>query len=241
MSQKVIQFSKPGGVEVLEYVDIPIPTPGPGDILIRNHFAGVNFIDIYHRSGLYTVELPFIPGREASGVVEAVGANVSGFKKGDRVIHIGTSYAQYSLASPALTAHLPEFLSFEEGAASLIQGLTALSLVRKAYEVKPGDFVLIHAAAGGTGLLLVQLAKYYGATVIGTTSTPQKAETARKAGADHVILYTEEDVAKEVQRITNGKGVNVVIDGVGKSTFDASLNSLGVLGTFLSFGNASGK
>ncbi|KAJ3300499.1 NADPH:quinone reductase [Borealophlyctis nickersoniae] len=239
---KAIQISQTGGVDVLNCVDVPKPAVAPGKVLVRNHFVGVNFIDTYHRTGLYKVELPFILGREASGVIEAVGEGVTGFKEGDRVTYLaGHTYAEYTVADPVTMISLPATISLEEGAAVLLQGATAMSLLRLVYEVKPGDYVLIHAAAGGTGQLLAQLAKHYGAYVIGTTSSAEKAETAKKAGADHVILYTSQDVVEEVKRITNGQGVHVVYDGVGKSTFDASLACLRKLGSMVSFGNASGK
>ncbi|KAJ3118567.1 NADPH:quinone reductase [Phlyctochytrium bullatum] len=218
------------------------PAPGPNQLLIRNKFVGVNFIDTYHRSGLYKVAHPFIPGREASGVVEAVGEGVKGFKVGDRVAYATAGCAaELTLANADFAIGLPEKLGFEEGAALLLQGLTVMSLVKMAYEVKKGDYVLVHAAAGGTGLLLTQVCKHLGAYVIGTTSTPEKAALARSHGCDDVILYTSTDVPTEVKRITGGAGVHVVYDGVGKTTFDASLASLRRLGTLASFGNASGK
>ncbi|KAI9206153.1 uncharacterized protein BJ171DRAFT_580228 [Polychytrium aggregatum] len=239
---QAVQFDQVGGPEVLKLVTIEKPAVTPGRVLIRNHFIGVNFIDTYHRGGLYKVQLPYIPGREASGVVEAVGDGVEGLKVGDRVAYFDPhTYAEYTLTSPAEVLVIPDDIGFHDAAGLLLQGLTALSLVRIAYEVKQGDIVLVHAAAGGTGRLIVALAKHYGATVIGTVSTPEKAEVARKAGADHIIFYKEQDIVAEVKRITNGEGVHAVFDGVGKTTFDASLASLRNLGFFLSFGNASGK
>ncbi|KAJ3026011.1 UNVERIFIED_CONTAM: hypothetical protein HDU68_006346 [Siphonaria sp. JEL0065] len=255
-------FRTQGDSSVLEYVtDLEKPVAGPGtffvflsslleskkvavagQLLVKNHFIGVNFVDTYQRAGLYKVSLPYIPGGEASGVVEAVGEGVDSFKIGDRVAYLAPNAgSEYALANPDKAVKLPDSVSFEQGASLLTQGLTAAFLVRFIYEVKPGDTVLIHAAAGGTGQILVQLAKHYGATVIGTTSTAEKAKTVLKAGADHVILYKEQDVKAEVLKITNGKGVQVVYDGVGKSTFDISLSVLARLGTLASFGNASGK
>ncbi|KAI9357030.1 hypothetical protein DFJ73DRAFT_913326 [Zopfochytrium polystomum] len=255
-TMKAIQFSQVGGVEVLEFKDVPRPSaPLPGTILVQNKYAGVNFIDTYHRTGLYKVQLPFIPGRcvqsctnvysslitdmcfsEGSGVVEAVGDGVTEFKVGDRVAYMaGQTYAEYT------TVKLPDNVSFEDGAALLLQGATAMSLVLRANEVKPGDFVLIHAAAGGTGRLLTQVCKNLGAFVIGTTSTAEKAATAKACGADVIINYSTSDVVEEVKRVTGGKGVHVVYDGVGRTTFETSLACLRRLGTMASFGNASGK
>ncbi|KAJ3415430.1 hypothetical protein HDV05_005024 [Chytridiales sp. JEL 0842] len=241
-TMKAIQYTQPGGPDVITYTDVPKPTAGPGQLLVRNHFVGVNFIDTYHRSGLYKVPMPYTPGREAAGIVEAVGDGVTGFKIGDRVAYMAPNcYAEYNVAPALSTVVLPDNIPLEEGAALLLQGATAMSLLKYVYEVKRGDYVLVHAAAGGTGRLLVQLAKHFGAFVIGTTSTPEKAKTAKAAGADEVILYTTQSVSEEVARITSGKGVHVVYDGVGKSTFDVSLSCLRRLGTLASFGNASGK
>ncbi|KAI8807158.1 hypothetical protein BJ742DRAFT_897385 [Cladochytrium replicatum] len=239
---KAIQISVYGGPEVLQLVDIPKPIPGPGQILVHNKFTGVNFIDTYHRTGLYKVPLPLVIGREAAGIVESVGEGVTGYKVGDHIAYLGpNTYAEYTLASPGSATVLPENVPLDLAAAVLLQGMTVVSLAKISHEVKPTETVLIQAAAGGTGLLLVQYCKSIGATVIGTVSTPEKAERARKAGADHIILYSSEDVQKEVMRITNGKGVNAVFDGVGKSTFDISLSCLARLGSMISFGNASGK
>ncbi|KAI8838832.1 hypothetical protein BJ741DRAFT_600713 [Chytriomyces cf. hyalinus JEL632] len=237
-------FRTTGASSVLECVanNAAKPVPGKGQLLVRNQFIGINFIDTYHRTGLYKVPLPYIPGREASGVVEAIGDGVKGFIVGDRVAYMAANCcAEYALATEDQTIVVPENVSMEEAAALLLQGATAMSLARLVYEVKKGDHVLIHAAAGGTGQLLVQVCKQYGAIVIGTTSSPEKAETAKKAGADHVLLYTQQDVPAEVMKITGGKGVQVVYDGIGKSTFDISLACLARLGTMASFGNASGK
>ncbi|KAJ3327315.1 NADPH:quinone reductase [Blyttiomyces sp. JEL0837] len=218
---RAVIIPKTGDIDVLQVSTVEKPIVSKGKLLVRNKFAGINFIDTYHRSGLYKVALPYIPGTEASGIVEAVGEDVTQFKVGDRVAYIAPNcQADYALA--------PE-------------RATAMSLAKLVYEVKRGDRVLIHAAAGGTGRLLVQLCKHLGAFVIGTTSNAEKAVTAKAAGADEVILYTEKDIVTEVMRITNGKGVHVVYDGVGKSTFDASLACLCRLGSMVSFGNASGK
>ncbi|KAI8834678.1 chaperonin 10-like protein [Chytridium lagenaria] len=234
-TMNAVLYPTSGGPEVITFGTAPKPTPSPGYILVKNAFVGVNFIDTYHRSGLYKVAHPFIPGREASGTVEAVGEGVTKFKVGDRVAYMAAgSCAEYNVAPAAFTIHLPENLSMEKGAALLLQGATVMSLTKMAYEVKKGDYVLVHAAAGGTGLLLSQVAKHLGAFVIGTTSTPEKAKVPRKLhdtnspqGCDEVILYTSQDVATEVKRITNGEGVHVVYDGEAR--------------TLASFGNASGK
>ncbi|KAJ3147418.1 hypothetical protein HK101_002224 [Irineochytrium annulatum] len=233
-----------GGPDALQYVtDAPKPAaPGAGQILVKNSHVGVNFIDTYHRTGLYKVQLPFTLGREAAGVVEAVGEGVTRFKVGDRVAYFaGSTYAEYAISPEDPVVKLPDDISFENGAAMCLQGATALSLTKMAYEVKKGDFVLVHAAAGGTGRLLAQVCRHFGATVIGTTSSEAKAEVARAAGCHHVILYTSQDVVAEVKRITSGKGCQVVYDGVGKTTFEVSLACLARLGTLASFGNASGK
>ncbi|KAJ3166781.1 hypothetical protein HK101_011876 [Irineochytrium annulatum] len=243
-----------GGPDALQYVtDAPKPAaPAAGQILVKNSHVGVNFIDTYHRTGLYKVALPFTLGswiltadaddREAAGVVEAVGEGVTRFKVGDRVAYFaGGTYAEYALSPVDPVIKLPDEISFEDGAALCLQGATALSLTKMVYEVKKGDFVLIHAAAGGTGRLLSQVCRHFGAIVIGTTSSPAKAEVAKAAGCHHVILYTQQDVVAEVKRITSNKGCAVVYDGVGKTTFDVSLACLARLGTLASFGNASGK
>ncbi|CAG8510931.1 1023_t:CDS:2 [Acaulospora morrowiae] len=241
-TMKAIQISTTGGTEVLKCETIPRPNiTGSDDVLIKNHFIGVNFIDIYHRTGLYPLPLPAIIGREGAGIVESVGDNVKDFVPGDRVIYLASSYAEYVNAPAKYVAKIPEGVDSKVAAASLIQGLTSHLLVSHAYPVKKDDWVLIHAAAGGVGLLLTQLVKSIGAHAIGTVSTPEKAELAKSAGAEHVINYTSQDVVEEVLRITNNEGVHVVYDGVGKSTFEASLSSVRQLGSFISYGNASGK
>jgi NADPH:quinone reductase len=239
---KAIIYREYGGPEVLEYEELPTPTPGPGQTLVRVDAAGVNFIDIYQRLGWYKAPLPAIPGNEGAGVVEAVGEGVTEVRPGDRVAWFGGSacYAEYALVPADKLAPLPAALSFEQGAAAMVQGVTAYVLAHVTYPLKPGDRCLVHAAAGGVGLLLCQIAKQAGAFVIGTTSTPEKAALARAAGADEVILYTEQDFLEEVKRITGGRGVNVVYDSVGKDTFDRSLESLAPLGYMVSYGQSSG-
>ncbi|OMJ17131.1 putative quinone oxidoreductase [Smittium culicis] len=240
---KAVRVSTPGDVSALEVTQVERPTVQPGKIIVKNVYSGVNFIDTYFRSGLYPTTMPTLLGREASGVVEEVGEGVTGISVGDSVAYltVNNSYAEYSLADPKTVAHIPKDIGFDVAAAVLLQGLTALSFVTRSYAVKKGDIILIHAAAGGTGRLLVQLCKYFGATVIGTTSSEEKAKLARESGADHIIFYNEEDVAARVREITNGKMVNAVFDGVGKSTFQGSFDSLARCGTLVSFGNASGK
>ena len=238
-----IRFHRTGGPEVLCLEEVEIGAPAPGEARVRHHAIGLNFIDTYHRSGLYPLPLPSGIGLEGAGVVEAVGEGVRDLAVGDRVAYAGGPVGAYSevrcLPAERLL-RLPEALSFETGAAMMLQGLTAAYLLRRTYRVQPGDAVLIHAAAGGVGLIACQWAKALGATVIGTVSTEIKAELARQHGCDHVILYTREDVAKRVREMTGGEGVAVVYDGVGKDTFMASIDSLRVRGTMVSFGNASG-
>ncbi|KAI9229137.1 MAG: hypothetical protein DHS80DRAFT_22618 [Piptocephalis tieghemiana] len=242
-TQKAIQITEHGDSSVLKLRQVPVPKAvGPNQLLVQNQVSGVNFIDTYHRTGLYPVALPLILGREGAGRVVGVGEGVEGFVPGDRVAYAGAgSYAQYSVVPVTTTMKLPDNLGEDIAAASFLQGLTALSLVRLAYTVRPNDWVLVQAAAGGTGLLLCQLCKLAGATVIGTVSTEEKAALARKAGADHIIFYTKESVPESVHQLTNGQGVHVVYDGVGKSTFQGSIASLRRLGSMISFGNASGR
>ncbi|KAG9069084.1 NADPH:quinone reductase [Linnemannia hyalina] len=239
-----VQIPKHGDSSVLAYVPVPKPTPKPDQVLVKVAYAGVNFIDTYQRSGLYPQTLPFIVGREGSGEIVEVGPEAKGdFKVGDRVAFMGpSSYAEYDAVSTISLAKLPDAISLEQGAALLLQGLTAWSLVRQAYRVEKGDWVLIHAAAGGVGLLLCQMCKLLGANVIGTTSSEAKAQLAKANGADYVVDYSNgygELVAK-VNELTGNKGVHVVFDGVGASTFDVSLKVVRRLGTVISFGNASG-
>ncbi|GLY65785.1 quinone oxidoreductase family protein [Amycolatopsis taiwanensis] len=237
-----VQIRRTGGPEVLEVTEVEIGEPGPGQLLVDVAAAGVNYIDTYQRSGIYPLKLPVTLGMEGAGTVAAVGTDVTGFAPGDRVAWQGQlgSYAQRALISAAAAVHVPEDVSDRTAAAMMLQGVTAHYLVRSTYEVKPGDTVLVHAAAGGVGLLLVQLAKAQGARVIGTTSTEEKAQLARQAGADEIIRYDREDFAEATRRITGGEGVAAVYDGVGKTTVDGSLASLRVRGTLALFGAASG-
>ncbi|KAK3826372.1 MAG: hypothetical protein JOS17DRAFT_686757 [Linnemannia elongata] len=239
-----VQIPKHGDSSVLAYVSVPKPIPKPDQVLVKVAYAGVNFIDTYQRSGLYPQTLPFIIGREGSGEIVEVGPEAKGgFKVGDRVAFMGPgSYAEYDAVSTLSVAKLPDAVSLEQGAALLLQGLTAWSLVRQAYKVEKGDWVLIHAAAGGVGLLLCQMCKLLGANVIGTTSSEAKAQLAKANGADYVVDYSNgyDELVTKVNELTGNKGVHVVLDGVGASTFDVSLKVVRRLGTVISFGNASG-
>jgi NADPH2:quinone reductase len=237
-----IQAVRAGGPEVLEAVDLPVPSPGPGQVLVRHQAVGLNFIDTYQRSGLYPMKMPAVLGLEAAGVVEALGEGVTRFKAGDRVAYNGTlgAYTEAAVVPADRAVKVPDRVSLETAAAVLLKGMTAEFLVRRCHKVEPGQTVLIHAAAGGVGSILVQWAKALGATVIATVGSEAKAALARDHGADHVILYGEEDVAARVAEITGGQGVAVVYDGVGKDTFEASLKSLGRRGMLATFGNASG-
>jgi NADPH2:quinone reductase len=237
-----IQAVRAGGPEVLEAVDLPVPTPGPGQVLVRHQAVGLNFIDTYHRSGLYPMKMPAVLGLEAAGVVEALGDGVTRFKAGDRIAYNGTpgAYAQAAVVPADRAVRVPDEVSLETAAAVLLKGMTAEFLVRRCHKVEPGQTVLVHAAAGGVGSILVQWAKALGATVIATVGSEAKAALARGHGADHVILYGQEDVAARIAEITGGQGVAVVYDGVGKDTFEASLKSLGRRGVLATFGNASG-
>jgi len=239
---KAIRIHENGDPDVLKYEDAPMPKPGAGEVRVKVKAAGVNFIDTYHRRGWYPIPAPFTPGVEAAGVVDAVGADVTGIAVGDRVAYGLTirSSAEYSLVSTDVVVPLPDGVSFEEGAAAMIQGMTAHYLACSTYPLQPSDTCLIHAAAGGTGALLVQIAKIRGARVIGTVSTAEKEAIARACGADEVIRYTEKDFEEEVKRLTDGQGVNVVYDSVGLTTFDKSLNCLRPRGYMVLFGQASG-
>lgn len=239
---KAIIIRSHGGPEQLRSEDTDFPTLGAGEVLVRVRFAGVNYIDIYHRTGLYPAETPFTPGMEASGVVESVGAGVSGLAVGDRVAYAMSrgSYAQYALVPAWQLVKIPSVVSDEIAAAAMLQGMTAHYLTHSTYPLRQGDACLVHAAAGGTGQLIVQMAKLLGAKVFGTTSTAEKADLARKAGCDEVILYTHQDFRSEVKRITGGAGVHVVYDSVGAATWEQSLDSLRPRGMMVSFGNASG-
>jgi NADPH:quinone reductase len=239
---KAIQIQETGGPEVLQLVELPIPEPGPGQVLVRIEATGVNFIEIYFRKGVYKSAFPLIPGSEAAGTVEELGPGVTGFKPGDAVASTSFmgSYAEYALVPAAQLVKLPAGLSMEQAAAAMLQGMTAHYLTHSTFPLKAGDTALVHAGAGGVGLLLTQMAVMHGARVISTVSTAAKAELSREAGASDVILYTEQDFEAEVKRLTNGKGVDVVYDSVGKTTFDKSLNCLRPRGLLALFGASSG-
>jgi len=237
-----IQIQETGGPEVLKLVELPIPTPGPGQVLIRVEAIGVNFIEIYFRKGQYKATFPMTPGSEAAGTVEELGPGVGGFEPGDAVASCGVlgSYAEYALVPAAQLVKVPEGVSPEQAAAVLLQGMTAHYLAHSTFPLKAGETALVHAGAGGVGLLLTQMAHKIGARVLSTVSTPEKAELSREAGAAEVILYTQQDFVAEVKRLTGGKGVDVVYDSVGKTTFDGSLNSLRPRGMLALFGGSSG-
>jgi NADPH2:quinone reductase len=241
---KAMRVTKAGDPSVLRLEDVAKPTPGPGEALVRNHTVGVNYADIYMRNGSARVPIPFpfTPGIEAAGVVESLGEGVTDVKPGDRVAYASGpgSYAEYHVVKAIQLAPLPKELSFDDGAAIILQGLTAHYLLHEFYPVKGGSVVLVHAAAGGMGRLLIQWLKHLGATAIGTVSTEEKAKVAREAGADHVIIYTQQDFAEEAKKITGGKGVDYIIDGVGKSTFTKNYDALRNRGWATVFGMASG-
>src|SRR5687768_4037940 len=239
---QAIRIHQYGGPEVLELEQLATPEPGPGQARVQVKAAGVNVIAIYQRSGLYKGALPFTPGNEGAGVVAATGPGVQDLKVGDRVAWAGAlgSYSTDAVVPASALVPLPDGVSTRDGAAAMLQGMTAHYLITSTYAVQAGDTCLVHAAAGGVGLLLCQMAKMRGARVIGTAGSPEKAALARQAGADEVILYRDEDFEAAVKRLTDGKGVNVVYDGVGKDTFDGSLNSLKPRGTMALFGAASG-
>lgn len=239
---KGILVQATGGPEVLVYGDVPVARPGKGQVLIRQTAIGVNFIDVYYRNGLYATPLPLVPGSEGAGVVLELGEGVTHFKPGDRVAYAMSlgAYAEERVVDEKLLVHVPDGITDEVAAAMMLKGLTAQYLLRRTFPVKPGQTILFHAAAGGVGLIACQWAKHLGATVIGTVGSEDKAELARKNGCDHIILYRDEDVAARVAEITGGEKCDVVYDGVGKSTFMGSLDSLKPFGMFVSFGNASG-
>jgi len=240
---KAIRVHTLGGPEALQLEDLPTPQPGAGEILIQVEAVGVNFIDVYQRKGLYKVATPFTPGQEAAGTIAALGPDVIGFRVGDRVAcyHAGlAAYAAFALAPVDRVIQLPDGVSAPQGAAVMLQGMTAHYLAISTYPLKPGDTCLVHAAAGGVGLLLCQIAKRRGARVIGTVSTDAKATLAREAGADDVIRYTEQDFEVELKRITGGAGVQVIYDSVGQTTFDRGLRSLARRGMMVLFGQSSG-
>lgn len=240
---KAIRIHRHGGPEVLAYEDVDIGQPGPGEVRVRNMAIGLNFIDVYFRTGVYKPPaLPFIPGNEGAGEVVAVGEGVGDFAPGDRVAYAATlgSYAEERIVPAQFLVHLPGSIDFETGAAMMLKGLTAQYLLRRTFRVEAGHTILVHAAAGGVGLILCQWAKHLGATVIGTVGSPEKAELALQNGCDHVIDYRKEDFVARVKEITGGDGCHVVYDGVGKATFPGSLDCLRRFGYFVSFGNASG-
>ncbi|HWF38962.1 MAG TPA: quinone oxidoreductase [Candidatus Acidoferrales bacterium] len=239
---KAIQVQKVGGPEVLSYVDLDVPKPAANQALVQIKAAGINFIDVYFREGRYPTQPPFVDGQEGAGVVSEVGADVKGVKVGDRVAYTGVlgSYAEYAAVPADRLVKLPEKLDFKQGAAAMLQGTTAHYLSHTTYPLKPGDIALVHSAAGGVGLLLVQMAKKLGARVIGTVSTEEKAKLAREAGADDMILYTQQDFEAETKKLTDGKGVHVIYDGVGKDTFEKGLNVLRPRGYLVYYGASSG-
>jgi NADPH:quinone reductase len=239
---KAIRVQEAGGPEVMELVEVPLPQPNPSEALVKVWVAGVNSIDGHFRDGRLRMPLPFIPGQEGAGVVTAVGAQVKTLKVGDRVAWSGTSrsYAEYVAVAEEHLVPVPDSVSDEQAAAAMIHGLTAHYLVNDTYKLKAGDTALVHAAAGGVGLLLVQLLHAIGARVIGTVSSEEKAVLAREAGADEVIVFTRQDFEGAVRRLTAGKGVEVVYDGVGKATFDKNLNVMRLRGMLVLYGMSSG-
>ena len=240
---RAIQIKKQGAASVMKWVDVQVGKPKRGQILINQSHVGLNYIDVYHRSGLYPLDMPHGIGMEAAGTVEAVGPNVKGIKIGDRVAYAAGppgSYAETRIMPADRVVKLPTWISNEQAAAMLLQGMTTEYLIRRTHKVKKGDTVLFHAAAGGVGLIACQWLKQLGATVIGTVGSPAKAKLAKSHGCDHVINYNKQDFVKRVKSITKGVGVPVVYDSVGKSTYHGSLDCLSPLGMFVSFGNASG-
>ena len=237
-----IRVHHTGGPEVLQWEEVEVGEPGPGQVRIRQEAAGLNFIDVYHRTGLYAQPMPFTPGVEGAGIVEAIGPDVTGVRLGDRVAYAGPigGYAEERLIPAERLVTLPAEISFEQAAAMMLQGMTAHMLLRSVHRVEPGETILVHAAAGGVGLIMCQWAKALGATVIGTVGSDEKAELVRAHGCDHPVVYTRQDFVAEVARITNGEKVPVVYDGVGRDTFMKSLDCLHRRGMMVSFGNASG-
>jgi len=240
---KAIRIAKTGGPEVMELVDVELGEPGPGEVLLRHEAIGLNFVETYHRSGLYPIDLPGFLGTEGAGVIEAVGPGVEGLTPGDRVAY-GTgprgSYAQARIMPANVLLKLPDSISTRQAAAMMLRGMTVAYLVTRTYRLKPGDTVLLHAAAGGLGLILGQWARHIGAHVIGTAGSEEKAALAKANGCEEVILYRSEDIVERVKAFTGGTGVHVAYDSVGKDTFMASLDSLRPLGMLVAFGNASG-
>lgn len=241
-AMKAIQIHETGGPEVLKLVEVPVPVPGPGQVLIRVEAVGVNFIEIYFRKGTYKAPLPLTPGSEAAGTVEALGPGVAGFAVGDLVASTSVqgSYAEYALVPSVQLVKVPARITAEQAAAAMLQGMTAHYLAYSTFPLKAGDTALVHAGAGGVGLLLTQMAARIGSRVITTVSTTEKAELSRAAGAAEVILYTKQDFEVEVKRLTEGRGVDVVYDSVGRTTFEKSLNCLRPRGLLALFGGSSG-
>jgi NADPH2:quinone reductase len=239
---KAIRVSEPGGPESMALVDVPTPACGPREALIRVSVSGVNFIDVYFRTGVYPAEKPIALGSEGAGTVEQIGAEVTAVSPGDRVAWAMTrgSYAEYAVVPAEQLVQLPSGISFNQAAAAMLQGMTAHYLTHSTFPLKPGDSCLVHAAAGGAGGLIVQMAKSAGARVFGTVSTEAKAQIARENGVDEAILYTKQDFETEVKRLTHNRGVDVVYDSVGRTTFDKSLNCLRPRGTLALFGQSSG-
>ena len=239
---KAVRVHEFGGPEAMNYEEVPTPSPGEGQVLVEVAASGLNYIDVYQRTGLYPNALPYTLGLEGSGVVAGVGNGVGTFKEGDSVTWTGVpgAYADFALVPEQRLVRMPEGLDVKVGAAVMLQGMTSHYLVKTTYPLKSGDTCLVHAAAGGVGLLLVQMAKQCGARVFGTVSTEEKAALARDAGADEVVLYTQQDFEAEVKRLTDGKGLQVVYDSVGKTTFDKSLNCLAPLGYMVLYGASSG-
>ncbi len=239
---RAIRIHETGGPEVLKIDEVDLPPPGKGEVRIRHHAVGVNFLDTYHRTGFYPMPLPLIPGGEGAGEVVEVGPGVKDFKPGDRVAYAGPpgGYAEERNIPASFLVKLPRGIAYDTAAAMMLKGLTAQYLLRQTYRVKEGDWILVHAAAGGVGQILCQWGRALGAKVIGTVGSPEKAKIVKKAGAQHTILYREEDFAKRVGEITKGQKCAVVYDGVGKATFPASLDCLRPFGLFASFGSASG-
>lgn len=240
---KKIVVDEPGAPDQMKLADAAPPVPGPKDALVRIAYSGVNFIDVYFRTGLYKADLPVTPGSEASGIVERVGAEVTEVVPGDRVAYamVRGSYAEYAVVPAAQLVKVPDAVGLETAAAVMLQGMTAHYLTHSTFPLAPGHACLVHAAAGGTGGLIVQLAKHRGARVLGTTSTDEKAQEVRRLGADAAIIYTTQDFEAEVRRLTGNRGVDVVYDSVGKTTFDKSLSSLRPRGTMALFGQSSGS
>lgn len=237
-----IRVYETGGPEKLQWEQMPLTLPGPNEVVVRNTAIGLNFVDTYYRSGLYPAELPLIPGSEGAGIVEAIGSNVKGLKKGMRVAYVDPigAYAEMVVRPAERLVKIPQGIDSKVAAALLLKGMTAEYLLRRTYKVRKGDTILVHAAAGGVGQILCQWAKHIGAAVIGTVGSEEKAKIAKKVGCKHVIITSQQSIAEQVRKITKGEGVPVVYDGVGKDTFEQSLDCLRPLGLMVSYGNASG-